>query len=122
MAHLFLKPKASLWGPQGELHPNRLKVRGLAEANLRVHGEHFTQRQQARALVKHAGCDMLNTDAGSDMLCRGDVVPVVPEVGNWHDLSACAVLGILQGKDQPYAVALTGVQTVATLELEVLHM
>jgi hypothetical protein len=28
VAHLFTKPKASPWGPQGELHPNRVEKHG----------------------------------------------------------------------------------------------
>jgi hypothetical protein len=40
------------------------------------------------------------TGEGSDTPCRGDVVAVVLEVGKWHALSVCVVLGIQQGKDQ----------------------
>jgi hypothetical protein len=65
------------------------------DRNRRVQAKHSIPWQQARAL---------DTDAGNDMLCRGDVVAVVLEVGNRHDLSACAVLGILLGMDQPFEV------------------
>jgi hypothetical protein len=49
-------------------------------------------------------------------------VAVVLEVGKWHALSVCAVLGILQGKDLRYEVTLTEARMIATLEQEVLHM
>jgi hypothetical protein len=50
----------------------------------RVQAQHSTPLQQSRVPDIHAG---------SDMLCRGDVVAVVFEVGNWHVLSVCAVEG-----------------------------
>jgi hypothetical protein len=43
-------------------------------------------------------------------------------VGNWHALSVRAVVGIQQGKGQPYGVTLTEARTITALELEVLHM
>jgi 2-keto-4-pentenoate hydratase len=57
----------------------------LANRNRRVQAQHSAPSQQAR---------VPDTDACSDMLCRGDVVAVALEVGYWHALSVFAVVGI----------------------------
>jgi hypothetical protein len=50
------------------------------------------------------------------------VVAVVLEVGNWHALSVFAIMGIQQGKDQPFEGTLAEERMIATLSLEVLDM
>jgi hypothetical protein len=79
-----------------------------ADSSMHVQAQHSTQWHQALALGTdaHSRCVQakhstlwqqaraLGTDVRSKAFCWGDVVAVVLEVGNWHALSVCGVLGI----------------------------